>query len=162
MKQAYLIPFSLRLPLPPLPCLLLLSAWPPRRSLRLPFSPLLLPAALFHMIFASHCCGQLLILDEPTNFLDRDSLGALTRAIQLFAGGVIVISHQREFYSTVCTERWIMEGGECTVQGSDWWEGFSKARKKEAERAAKEAAKGESKTGGISKMELKKIKKKVR
>merc|ERR1719353_2347612 len=38
------------------------------------------------------------ILDEPTNFLDRDSLGALATAIKNYQGGVIIISHQREFY----------------------------------------------------------------
>lgn len=36
---------------------------------------------------------HLLVLDEPTNFLDRESLGALASAIQEFAGGVIMISH---------------------------------------------------------------------
>ena len=40
---------------------------------------------------------QLLILDEPTNYLDRDGLGALTKAIDEFKGGVIIISHNREF-----------------------------------------------------------------
>ena len=60
-----------------------------------------------------------------------------------------------------------MTEGRCTVSGSDWWEGFEKARKKEAEKAAKEAAKAEKeaakdgKPGAISKLELKKIKKKV-
>ena len=34
------------------------------------------------------------ILDEPTNFLDRDSLGALATAIKNYAGGIIIISHQ--------------------------------------------------------------------
>ena len=37
---------------------------------------------------------HILILDEPTNFLDRDSLGALATAIKNYAGGVIIISHQ--------------------------------------------------------------------
>merc|ERR1712146_104695 len=41
---------------------------------------------------------HVVILDEPTNFLDRDSLGALATAIKNYEGGVIVISHQREFY----------------------------------------------------------------
>merc|ERR1712146_279328 len=47
---------------------------------------------------------HVLILDEPTNFLDRDSLGALATAIKNYAGGVIIISHQREFYSALCPE----------------------------------------------------------
>ncbi|PFH61236.1 hypothetical protein XA68_17870 [Ophiocordyceps unilateralis] len=40
---------------------------------------------------------HLLVLDEPTNFLDRDSLGGLAVAIRDFKGGVILISHNEEF-----------------------------------------------------------------
>merc|ERR1719408_437269 len=47
---------------------------------------------------------HVIVLDEPTNFLDRDSLGALATAIKNYAGGVIIISHQREFYSALCPE----------------------------------------------------------
>ena len=60
-----------------------------------------------------------------------------------------------------------MKEGRCTVTGSEWWEGYEKARKKEAEKAAKEAEKAAKagkdggKSGAISKLELKKIKKKV-
>ena len=36
---------------------------------------------------------HILILDEPTNYLDRDSLGALATAIKEYGGGVIMISH---------------------------------------------------------------------
>jgi elongation factor 3 len=54
---------------------------------------------------------HLLILDEPTNYLDRDGLGALTKAIEEFKGGVVIISHNREFANAVATEKWIMERG---------------------------------------------------
>ena len=47
---------------------------------------------------------HLLILDEPTNYLDRDGLGALTKAIEEFKGGVVIISHNREFANAVATE----------------------------------------------------------
>ena len=36
---------------------------------------------------------HLLVLDEPTNYLDRDSLGALASAIMEFQGCVVMISH---------------------------------------------------------------------
>lgn len=36
---------------------------------------------------------HMLILDEPTNYLDRESLGALASAIQNFNGAVVMISH---------------------------------------------------------------------
>jgi elongation factor 3 len=54
---------------------------------------------------------HLIILDEPTNYLDRDGLGALTNAIYDFKGGVVIISHNREFTSAIAQEKWIMEKG---------------------------------------------------
>merc|ERR1712146_530654 len=84
------------------------------------------------------------ILDEPTNFLDRDSLGALATAIKTYAGGVIIISHQREFYSALCPEVWSVvpgeNGGTCTVSGSEWMDAAEKARKKAEKEAAKTAS----------------------
>ena len=38
---------------------------------------------------------HMLVLDEPTNYLDRESLGALAGAIKEYGGGVIMISHNR-------------------------------------------------------------------
>merc|ERR1711988_1641760 len=83
---------------------------------------------------------HVLILDEPTNFLDRDSLGALATAIKKYAGGVIIISHQREFYSALCPEVWSVVDGKCTVSGSEWMDAAEKARKKAEKEAAKTAS----------------------
>jgi len=60
---------------------------------------------------------HILILDEPTNYLDRDGLGALTGAIKEFGGGVIIISHNREFCDSVATEKWIMDKGRLRREG---------------------------------------------
>ena len=60
---------------------------------------------------------HLIILDEPTNYLDRDGLGALTKAIEEFKGGVIIISHNREFANAVSHETWIMEFGKLRREG---------------------------------------------
>ena len=60
---------------------------------------------------------HLLILDEPTNFLDRDSLGALSNAIRDFGGGVVMISHAEEFYKPLCSEQWLVEAGKLTCDG---------------------------------------------
>merc|ERR1711871_1751596 len=79
---------------------------------------------------------HLVILDEPTNFLDRDSLGALATAIKEFKGGVFMISHNAEFYEALCPEKWILESGRLTVMGAEWMEEVEKARKK-AEKLAK-------------------------
>lgn len=54
---------------------------------------------------------HLLVLDEPTNFLDRDSLGGLAVAIRDFKGGVILISHNEEFVGALCSEQWLVNDG---------------------------------------------------
>lgn len=37
----------------------------------------------------------MVVLDEPSNYLDRESLGALSTALSEFGGGVVVISHSK-------------------------------------------------------------------
>merc|ERR1719190_250325 len=60
---------------------------------------------------------HVLILDEPTNYLDREGLGALVLAIKDYKGGVLIISHNKEFCENVATERWIMQGGRLRIEG---------------------------------------------
>jgi elongation factor 3 len=57
-----------------------------------------------------------LIMDEPTNYLDRDSLGALAGAIRSFQGGVLLISHNSEFTSALCPEVWAVNAGVVTLK----------------------------------------------
>ena len=80
---------------------------------------------------------HIIILDEPTNFLDRDSVGALAGAIKGFKGGILIISHNAEFYENLCPERWLLEGGRMTTMGSEWMEEVEKARKKAEKENAK-------------------------
>ena len=54
---------------------------------------------------------QVLVLDEPTNYLDREALGGLAVAIREWAGAVIIISHNQEFISALCPEIWNVENG---------------------------------------------------
>jgi elongation factor 3 len=64
---------------------------------------------------------HILILDEPTNYLDRDSLGALAGAIEDFNGGVVMITHNNEFCSKLCPETWVMDAGHLETKGdADW------------------------------------------
>merc|ERR1711977_603068 len=60
---------------------------------------------------------HILILDEPTNYLDREGLGALVLAIKDYKGGVLIISHNKEFCENVATEKWIMKGGLLRIEG---------------------------------------------
>merc|ERR1712178_83798 len=66
---------------------------------------------------------HIVILDEPTNYLDRDGLGALVRGLEAYQGGVVIISHNTEFTDSVCTQKWIMEKSETTGAGTSREEG---------------------------------------
>ena len=60
---------------------------------------------------------HVLILDEPTNYLDREGLGALVLAIKEYRGGMLIISHIKEFCDGVATEKWIMNKGMLRSEG---------------------------------------------
>ena len=84
-------------------------------------------------------CPHIVILDEPTNYLDRDSLGALAGAIQVYEGGVVMITHNNEFCSALCPETWLMEKADdgiarCNCKGDAEW--MAKAAKKDVTAAA--------------------------
>merc|ERR1712166_1672114 len=61
---------------------------------------------------------HIVILDEPTNYLDRDGLGALVSGLENYQGGVVIISHNEEFCNSVCTQKWVMTKSEVTGAGN--------------------------------------------
>jgi ATP-binding cassette ChvD family protein len=63
--------------------------------------------------------GNLLMLDEPTNDLDVDTLRALEEALLGFAGCVVVISHDRWFLDRIATHMLAFEGDSHV----EWFEG---------------------------------------
>lgn len=54
---------------------------------------------------------HILLLDEPSNHLDIQGIDALMTALQNFSGGVIVISHDERFLTTVSKELWVCADG---------------------------------------------------
>ncbi|KAI9681602.1 MAG: translational elongation factor EF-1 alpha [Trizodia sp. TS-e1964] len=66
---------------------------------------------------------HLIVLDEPTNYLDRDSLGALSKALKAFQGGVIIITHSAEFTKDLTEEVWAVMDGKMTPSGHVWTQG---------------------------------------
>jgi len=63
--------------------------------------------------------GNLILLDEPTNDLDVDTLRALEDALLGFAGCAVVISHDRWFLDRIATHLLAFEGESTAV----WFEG---------------------------------------
>ncbi|KAI0785615.1 P-loop containing nucleoside triphosphate hydrolase protein [Abortiporus biennis] len=60
---------------------------------------------------------QICVLDEPSNFLDREALGGLAVAIRDWAGAVVIISHNEEFVTALCPEIWHVDAGRLTHKG---------------------------------------------
>lgn len=54
---------------------------------------------------------HVLLLDEPTNHLDIEGLDALMAALNTWNGGVIVISHDERFITSVAKELWVCANG---------------------------------------------------
>jgi energy-dependent translational throttle protein EttA len=63
--------------------------------------------------------GNLILLDEPTNDLDVDTLRALEEALLNFAGCAVVISHDRWFLDRIATHMLAFEGDSQVI----WFEG---------------------------------------
>ena len=67
--------------------------------------------------------GNLLILDEPTNDLDVETLGSLENALLEFPGCVVVTSHDRWFLDRVATHILAWEGTDENPANWYWFEG---------------------------------------
>ncbi|HEY7852086.1 MAG TPA: energy-dependent translational throttle protein EttA [Caulobacteraceae bacterium] len=63
--------------------------------------------------------GNVILLDEPTNDLDIETLQNLEDALELFAGCAVVISHDRWFLDRLCTHILAFEGDSHV----EWFEG---------------------------------------
>ncbi|MGJ0638598.1 ABC-F family ATP-binding cassette domain-containing protein [Xenorhabdus bovienii] len=57
---------------------------------------------------------SLLMLDEPTNHLDMDGKNTLRDEIRLFAGGLLLVSHDRELIEQSCNRYWYIDGQRLT------------------------------------------------
>mmetsp|Transcript_67210 Transcript_67210/g.115405 ORF Transcript_67210/g.115405 Transcript_67210/m.115405 type:complete len:114 (+) Transcript_67210:3-344(+) len=53
---------------------------------------------------------HLLVLDEPTNNLDLESVAALAEAVKQFKGAVVCVSHDQFFVNAIATEAWVVGG----------------------------------------------------
>jgi len=63
--------------------------------------------------------GNVILLDEPTNDLDTETLAALEDALEAFAGCAVIISHDRMFLDRLATHILAFEGDSHV----EWFEG---------------------------------------
>ena len=81
--------------------------------------------------------GNLLLLDEPANDLDVETLGSLEHALLEFPGCAVITSHDRWFLDRIATHILAWEGGSNWF----WFEGnFESYEKNKIERLGAEAA----------------------
>ena len=74
---------------------------------------------LLARLFARSC--NLLVLDEPTNDLDVETLDLLQDLIGGFDGTVLLVSHDRDFIDRIATTTLVLEGqGRATVYAGGW------------------------------------------
>ena len=63
------------------------------------------------------------MLTNCADYLDRELLAALIEALKTFEGGVLVITHNRDFSESICSEVWAMRDGRLEASGHNWVEG---------------------------------------
>lgn len=63
------------------------------------------------------------IVSPLSDYLDRESLAALIEALKSFEGGVLIITHNRDFSESICKEVWAMRDGHLEASGHNWVEG---------------------------------------
>jgi ATP-binding cassette ChvD family protein len=85
--------------------------------------------------------GNLLMLDEPTNDLDVETLGSLENALLEFPGCAVITSHDRWFLDRIATHILAWEGDDENPAKWFWFEGnFDSYEKNKVERLGADAA----------------------
>ncbi|MBP0482962.1 ABC-F family ATP-binding cassette domain-containing protein [Sagittula salina] len=105
--------------------------------------------------------SNLLVLDEPTNDLDVETLDLLQELLDDYDGTVLLISHDRDFLDRVATTTVAMEGGGRAVVYAGGWsdyrsqkaeaEGGTKPSSRSKKDSGKDSGKTSDRTGGTAK-----------
>jgi ATP-binding cassette ChvD family protein len=83
-----------------------------------------------HMAKLLKAGGNVLILDEPTNDLDVNTLRALEEALLAYAGCAIVVSHDRWFLDRICTHILAFEGDSRVIMCEGNFQEYEEDKKK--------------------------------
>ncbi len=74
--------------------------------------------ATFAMMIARK--NNLLIMDEPTNYLDIDSKHAVERALSDYPGTLLIVTHDRYFLDSVCNKTGVLKDGELDTYAGNY------------------------------------------
>ncbi len=94
--------------------------------------------------------ANVLVLDEPTNDLDSETLELLEARLVAFSGTVLTVSHDRRFLDNLCTSSLVFEGDGVVkeyVGGYSDWRGVVDRRRSEAAEAQR-AAQADARAAG--------------
>ncbi|MBO5751023.1 MAG: ATP-binding cassette domain-containing protein [Kiritimatiellae bacterium] len=103
--------------------------------------------------------SNLLIMDEPTNDLDIETLELLEEQLLAYKGTLLLVSHDREFLDNVVTSTFVLEGdAQVRTYPGGYEEYFAQsAARRQAQQAASEAAKRESAPQSVRQQHAKKL-----
>lgn len=87
--------------------------------------------------------SNLLVLDEPTNDLDVETLELLEEMVSEFPGTVLIVSHDREFLNNIVTSTLVLEGDGVVGEYAGGYDDWLVQRKKPIEVEEKKAAKSQ-------------------
>jgi len=59
---------------------------------------------------------HMIAVDEPTNYLDVETVEALAKALNTFRGGIVMIEPKTDFVERICNEKWNLQDGVVTVE----------------------------------------------
>jgi ATP-binding cassette subfamily F protein uup len=95
--------------------------------------------------------SNLLVLDEPTNDLDADTLDLLEEMLDSYEGTLIVVSHDRDFLDRIVSSTIAVEGGGVVREYVGGYTDYLRQREQREDRAAKAAAKAKPATAAAPK-----------
>ena len=86
--------------------------------------------------------ANILVMDEPTNDLDVETLELLEELLLEFSGTLFLVSHDREFVDNVVTSTLVFEDGSVNeyVGGYTYWKSFSEERLAQAAEQSRRSA----------------------
>jgi ATP-binding cassette subfamily F protein uup len=90
--------------------------------------------------------ANLLIMDEPTNDLDIETLELLEEQLLAYRGTLLLVSHDRDFLDNVVTSTFVLEGDGSVDSYPGGYEDYFKQRREVAAPKAAEPAKSPAKT----------------